>query len=390
MDLSNFYKDNTFNYSNFEILFQVYKDLIEAVNEYVLQVKNNVVIPNMETYRIFPLQRIPVAEGTYNLDELLADPKVVDKYALASTPLLDRVTMWEDGTFTLNEKLDILDVTKKYIPIEAKRGFVGEKDYSVVDFKMFDDSDTEVFRNSSYALNLNRIYLLGDMAVPSEGKHVVIKDISVDFNTPTEILSKSLDLKYNEVLTKNEYNDIIKILTAAALGGPTLASLKAAIETISGPDQGDLYDKFVRNAKKQARWRNTDYKDFDFIVVFPEEYASNLERLQIISDYLSAVKPAYTKFYIILQSIYSDIYNILLNANDADNMDNIIELVEEDINLNVSEEVLDNLRETIDEVYVYDLDYARLNSPYRINVNFKLFGSDIPEQDPHTDTLIPV
>jgi hypothetical protein len=391
MDLSNFYKDNAFNYSNFEALFNVYIDLITAANEYAIQIKNNVVIPKIETYRIFPFQRILAEEATYNLNELLSNSKIVDKYILGSVPLENRITMWEDGTFTLAEKLDMLYITNTYITVEAKRGFTNEKNYPIVSIRMFNESGTEVLRNLDYALSMNRIYLLRDMAIPSTGKYITIQEIGVDFNTPRELLGGSLGIDYNEVLTKNEYNEILKVLTAAALGGPTVANLKVAIEAIAGPDQGDLYDKFVRDAKKQARWEATNYTDFDFVVVFPEEYAVNMERLEAIKGYLEVVKPAYTKFAIILQSIYSDTYNILLNANDADNADFITEIIEEIFESIIGEEDSGNLVENATEVYTMPLDYCRLNNvSYKLNTNFKLFGSSAPEQDPHTDTIIPV
>jgi hypothetical protein len=327
--------------------------------------------------------------GLYNLSELLVNPRITVKYVLGDMSLADRVNMWNTDQFTMAQKVDMLDMAGCYILLEAKRGFTNEKDYSIIDFNMFDSSGKELFRNFDYELSTNKVYLFGEIATPSTEKHLIITDIAIDFNTPADLMGKSIHVPYNDAVTKNEYNEILKMLMGASLGGPTVSNLKSAIKAISGFDQGDLYDKFTRDALKQKRWKKHNYTDFDFVVVFPEEYASNMEKLQMIIDYLKLVKPAYTKFFVILQSLYSDLYNIIIRANDAYHMDYALEHTDDDADLTIDDESQpDHITETMEDVYsvvpVIAESY-RLNSiTGRLNVNFYLFGSShIDELDVH-------
>lgn len=391
MDLSNFYKDFSSNYHDFEVLFQVYKTMMEAIDAYAGQVRDNTAIPDIETYRSFPFQRLSISDATYNVAEVLDDLRIVKKYGLESVLLPDRVSNWNNDVYTLDQKIDMLDVTNNYILLTAKRGFTNEKDNTIIDFHMFDDSESELFRNFDFVLKANKLYLLGDISLSSSERYVTLKNISIDYNTPDSLMGNCLHLSYNDAISKNEYNEILKMLMAASLGGPTLSNLKSAILAIPGFDQGDLYDKFVRDATKRARWNKHNYTDFDFVVAFPEEYAANMEKLTIIIDYLKLVKPAYTKFFVILQSLYSDLYNILVKANDAYNMDYALEHTEDISDLVTSDEhVLDRAIETNDEVYLIEHDLeSRLNSlDRRTNYNFYTYGGVHPvEIDPGYDLL---
>jgi hypothetical protein len=394
MDLSNFYKNYSFKYNDFMALFQVYTDIIASINTYAEQVKNNTAIPEIETYRIFPFQRLPITDATYNIAEVLENIRVIKKYNLDSMTLVERMDAWNNDTFTLDQKVDMLDINNSFVLLTAKRGFVNEKDYAVIDFNLFSTEGEELFRNVDYALKANKLYLFGDIATVSPEKYAVLTDIAIDFNTPEDLMGKSLDLSYSNAISKNEYNEILKMLMGASLGGPTVANLKSAVQAISGADQGDLYDKYVRDPKKRKRWEKTYYTDFDFVVTFPETYAANMEKLNIIIDYLKLVKPAYTKFFVILQSLYSDLYNILVYANDSYNMDYILEHTEDDAGLTVLDDYnFDFATETTDEIYSVTpptVAAYRLNSiTGRLNINLYTFGTNhSDETDWHVIDII--
>jgi hypothetical protein len=370
MDLSNFYKDFSFKYEHFEALFQIYSDLMLATNDYIEQVKRNTVIPDIETYRIFPFQRILADSATYVLEEVLDDTRVVTKLGLGSITLTQRVINWNTGLITKDQKIDALSLLNLYIPLAAIRGYPNEPSYNVIDFSFF-DGEKKLGRNADFVLQSNRIYLLDEIAKKTQGKYLVMTNIAIDLREPEDLIGKFVDIQYNDGLTKNEYNEIVKALIVSALGGPTIANLKKAIRSISGFDQADLYDKYVADPVKQKRWTKVNYTEFDFVVVFPEEYSAHTDKLQIVIDYLKMVKPAYTKFFIVLQSLYSDLYNILLKANDAEHLDVIRELGEDTFTNPVFDEVLpDLLRDAFDEIYAPIAPIAQayyLNGPERLN-----------------------
>lgn len=362
MDTTNFYKDFSFDAEQFKTLFSIYQQIVDSMLSYVEQIKGNTMIASTETYRIYPFQRFDISSATYQLNLILEHPAVIAKLQLLTYTIQERMDMWVNEDLTISQKIDALTLTGKYLELSAKRTFPQEKDHKIIDFELKNNLGVGLLINEDYAFENNKLFLLGTSAAySSDPKYFNFINIAVDNDIPELHLGQRVHIPYNDNLEKTEYNEMMQMLMYAALGGPTIMNLKEAIRIISGFAYADVYDAYALDAIKQAKWDGWKMTPFDFIVVFPEEYSANMDKLAIMIDYLKLIKPAYTKFYIIFSAIYSDLYNRLQKCNDAYNLDIIYDWQNEE---NVYKDIINN----------------RTNGPSRLVTNFHTFGAGIIEE----------
>jgi len=364
---SNFYEDYSVNYDQFEYMVSVYGGLGLLTNEYIEQVKRNIIIPQIETYRFIPIQRINVDSAFYSLETILQNSDVITKLNLDGTSLDQRINKWENE-LTLEEKIEVLFMLNLFLQLEAKRNLPVEPNSKIIDFDMFSKAGELLLRNTNYNLLNNKIYLNGDIGPFNLSRDVNLKDIAVDLNTPYNLMGNKIipfmdrgaQTLFNDKLTKNEYTEMMKMILQASLGGPTIINLKNAIKTLSGLSNADVYDKYVKDPKKRKRWDGWDLFNFNFIVTLPEDYISDLDKLEILSGFLNMIKPAYTKFFIILVAEYYDYFN-KSNSSDAYNFDYISEISYDQADL------------TIGDIYdigsIFGLDAERYIIPTRFTNN---------------------
>jgi hypothetical protein len=315
-DLTNFYNDFAYQSEQFQTVLGVYQDLVNSAGDLVEQVKNNTVIGKTETYRIYPVQRINADATLYSLQTLLEDPRVANKIGLVSLSMFERINKWQNDEISVADKVSALDTVKIYLELNAYRDFLGEASSRIVDFELYDDSEQRLIQGVDYVFQNNKIYIFGDYAASSSPFYLTLKNIAVDYGTPQALLGDRIGMSYDDKLTPNEYNEISQMLMLAALGGPTIKNIKYAVQQVTGFGEAEIFDKYTRNKLYQAMWKRYSMSPFDFVILFPEEYTADIDRLAILIKYLKMIKPAYTSFIVVLQAIYNDVYNKYMRLSD--------------------------------------------------------------------------
>ena len=355
MALSNFYTDFSFTDTDFNNILGIYKDLITAINNYARQVKNNSVISKIETYRNLDMQRLSIKDAMYPLNAILENINTVKRLGLEEVGLKDRIDAWNNDVISDEQKIDILNLLGHYVQFSTKRGFQGEKEYNIIDLTL-NKNQNEFIRNYDYYLRNNRLFLLrslSDSTITSD-KDFSIRNISIDYDTAEELVGKDVKVLYTDVLTKNEYNELVKMLLYASLGGPTVANLKSAISSITGLGDVKIYDKYARDIKLQQKWTEPGslLHDFDFVVSMPAEYTTSTGKLNIILSYLKMIKPAFADFNVITNSFYDEFIDYSLEASDVYFLDNIKEVLDEIYNFAgkaADAELLNKVKEIVTE-----------------------------------------
>jgi hypothetical protein len=176
-----------------------------------------------------------------------------------------------------------------------------------VDFKLYDDEDNLLAMGNDYLFQNNRVYLMGSNAsVMSYERIFRLEDIFIDLNTPEDLIGDRVGIEYDEnVFTKNEYKDVVLMLLYAALGGPTIKNLKKSLGAMAGVNGKaiDIIDKYNAPDSMKTLWINSGVPnskgyltDFDFVINLDPNYTSEMNRMNVIRNYLNLVKPAYTNY----------------------------------------------------------------------------------------------
>ena len=310
-DLSSFYKDYSPNGEYFQTIFTIYDKVTKMVSDYMAQVDSNKIISTVETYRTVPFQKASVDEATYDLTSIMTDPVIVSKFNLTTMVVQDRISFF--NTANLRTKKDILTTAQKFLLLSASRNSALDKvNPMVVDFELYDENDERLIRNVDFVLDSNMIFLFGNCATPSVGKTFVLKNISVDLNSPEKYIGSNVKLPYNDILTKPEYREVCQMLLYGALGGPTIKNIRDAMRVISGLSEIDVYDKYTKDLDKQRYWTtNTNpLSEFDFVVTLPGDKLSDSSKLTLFINYLKTIKPVYSN--LILSPFYQffDVYDM--------------------------------------------------------------------------------
>ncbi len=313
-DLSNFYSDFGYDQSSIEFIFDTYVKAAEIVEDYILQVKNNMNISTIQTYRSFPYKIIETKNATYILDDLLYDKSVVDKLSLSSMTMQQRKDHW--ATLPNNEKVDILLSAGKYIDLTAKRS-IDLKDYEIIYADIYNLKNTLLTQNSDYILQGNKIFLINDAATPTVYNiKLILKNIVVDYDTPQKLIGKNIGILYKDLITKPEYRDFMQVVVYASLGGPTIKNIKNALNTLSGLSNISIVDMVSAKGLQKQLWEGTSsLKPFDFLVSIPIDYFSSESKISVFMEFLDIIKPAYTNYVIAWAQKMADRIEDIKNAD---------------------------------------------------------------------------
>lgn len=298
-----FYEEYSDGKQDFNVIYSIYDAVYNALSVYITHVSNNIMIRKTETFRKIPIQIMDVSSIRYQLATLLSIPSVIDLLSIGSYSLSSRITMWNSGSITLPQKISALDISGYYTTLYANRGIQGEENTYVIDFKLFNSSETIMYyRNSDYVFQNNKLYLIGSIAVPSKDKDIVMKDIYVDMLTPESLLGSRIGIDYSDAMTKNEYTELMSMLTMASLKGPVIKNLQSEIQSIKEFSQSSFYDLYSYDSSKKHLWTslNSTLTPFDFIVSFPASYLETIDKLNVLIRYLNIVKPSFSRLNALL------------------------------------------------------------------------------------------
>jgi hypothetical protein len=298
--LTNFYKTYTYDNAPMDFLFQKYIEVAEYLENYILQIKDNLNIAMMETYRTFPYRTVSAISATYNYQDLLYNRNIIDKLLLNNKSLEERINIWMN--LSSQDKANLLADNGYCIELSARRSW-DIIEPSIVHMQVFDLQNNELVRGSDFLLTSNKLVFINSAAVPSVyNTKLILKNIKVDYNTMENKIGKNIGVPYSDVITKPEYRDFIQMLVYASLGGPTIKNIKSAFNTLAGWDNVEIVDMISATGYKKVFWQNEAgnamLKPFDFIVSIPSSYFSNNDKISMFTKFLNIIKPSHTNFII--------------------------------------------------------------------------------------------
>lgn len=309
-NLSNFYKEFSYGDNKFEFLMQFYEELSNMLNDVIDQFINNIIVPDTGIYHYIPIQLISVGDSTYDINSILVDPDIINAYNLASMTLPQRIAYW-NNEMPIAHKIAILDSKKKYIYLTTTRqGNLDQRNYEVIDFTLHTIKGKTLIRNVDYAYNSNKIYLIKNISnYYNDNSSLILKNIAIDYHQVEKAIGTKVFTPYSDVITKNEYRDIVQTLLYVGLGGPMLKNLNETLNTLIGSGQFKIIDQASATDHYKTFWDQSIRGDralnrFDFLIMSPPDVVTDANVLSIITNYLKKIKLSHTDFFI---SPYIDI-----------------------------------------------------------------------------------
>lgn len=366
-NLSNFYEEFSCGSEKFKFLMGAYQEIFNMLYGMADQTLDNLVVPDIGTYRYIPIQSVKHGDSIYDLKEILIDKSIVDAYGMSSMSLTGRINYWTNE-MSIDDKISILDVKKKYIFLATER--IGDPDkriHNVIDFKLKTDKGVMLIKNVDYVCRDNKIYILKK---PSEGYReadkLILTDIAIDYEIPERTIGKSALTPYKDFVTKNEYRDIVQILLYVGLGGPTLRNLNETLNTLTGSGRFKVIDKPSAEGHYKTFWDSKvrggrALSGFDFLIMSPPDVVNDTGVLKMVTDYLNIIKLSYTDFYISPYIEMSERYRInkLLHTFDKKLTNSHADILTHEENLKITQRLSvpnEGVWEGSNEQAIYDSD----------------------------------
>lgn len=300
MKLTNFYKDYVFNPDDFDEIKNMLSATTEKINEYLLQLNDLRIGGELEDFRIMPVQYINITPALYDTGAVFDS---------------EELRVWNNGSTSLSEKLDMLYSKGKYIRLVADRGFANDaaEEHKVIDFKLYDPLGRRMVHNIDYVYKNNILYILDYSDWDTRnGVFFKMTDVAIDLNTVDDVLGKNLKLSYDQSkISKSEFNKIVRKLTVSAVKGSLVSAIKESVAQLddSGSDSVLVVDKMTTDKELGTLWQNIfanrdseagleirsgSLSPFDFLIYYPIYFGDY--KVKLLKEYLDKVKHAYTSY----------------------------------------------------------------------------------------------
>ena len=318
-----FYRDNAPNYDEFRVLSSLFEGLTDVFDEMMSQAIDNSKISTMRAFTKIPIQIINVVDACYSLSTLLANKEVLNTTGIdPNLSIQERMNVWND----LDPKIraTALEQMGLVLMLVNPNILKGENVYTdtfkVVDFEMYDyNTGDRLIYGLDYYYEYNKIYFLrfGSQTNKYNNKKIVLKNITIDNNTPEKILGESLGIYANSNFSPTEYRDIITSFASAALAGPVINTINQSfnpdinlnlttrtyglnddensLKGIKVIDYKSADDVRKRFWDKQVDGINR-LNAFDFLVTIPSDYLYKTEKMEYVQQFVKKMKPAQSNF----------------------------------------------------------------------------------------------
>jgi hypothetical protein len=322
--LNNFYTDNATEINVFNVFLDAEKQMFDCIDDYTNQIKHNFLIGGTETYRIIDIQDIAVSDAVYDLSTLLTMDSVVNAMGLSTQTLTERITYWESLDSNDAIKINALNLAGYYtefsaITVYPSNGFPPEMDFNVVSFDMY-SNDTKFQIGVDFDIKNNKLYMLSEACrnLINKDRVFTLRNIAIDFDTTNRFFGANFNLVQYEDFSKDIFNEMLSKLIKAALKGPSIAGMKAGIDTITGiSGSGAVFDKYSLDTKRRTMWDNYHLSPFDFIIELPAEYSDSVSLSDLIKRFIDVVKLPESNYAILFSSIDSETYARHIETDDS-------------------------------------------------------------------------
>jgi hypothetical protein len=307
--LTNFYFEYGDVRENLDIIIDAIAGGAEVIENEIEYARRSSILPYMETYQCVDSVHMSVKDAFYDYREVLDDHYVVSKLGFAGYEIQQRISKWENEVST-EDKISVLEHLGKFSQLSTYNDIV-QKSGIIVYAELFNDENRQLARNVDYALYKNRLFLLRERkALSASSPDFVMRNIFVDNNMTYELWGKILNLEYNDVLTRREYNLFIAAAAYALMKGPTVESLENAFKALFGEVPVQIVD--IANADETLRthWEDTSaspyYTPFEFMIRLPFNFSTDTSKLSAYRGLIDKVKPSYTDYKIVLFQVVTE------------------------------------------------------------------------------------
>lgn len=318
-----FYKDNAPNYDEFKALTSLFKGLTDIFDEVMSQAIDNSKISTMRAFTTIPIQIINVVDACYSLPTLLTNREVLNITGISpELSVYERTKAWNGLDPKIRATaLEQMGLVLMLINPNILKGENAYTDtFKVIDFEMYDfNTGDRLIYGLDYYYEYNKIYFLrfGSHTNKYNNKKIILKNITIDNNTPEKILGEPLGIYANSNFSPTEYRDVVTSFASAALAGPVIntmnqsfnpdTSLNLAARTYGLND----YENSLKGIKivdyKSADDVKKNFWDkqvegvnrlniFDFLVTIPSDYLYKAEKMEYVYEFMKKIKPAQSNF----------------------------------------------------------------------------------------------
>lgn len=376
-NLSSFYKDYIYEKEIIEDVFDAYINGINIPMDYAYRVDNLMRLSGAEIFRMFDSFKISSSEGVYDIEDISRNPSTVSYFP--AHLVTGEEKMFFFISLQTHEKINILKQAGFYIKLSVA-GHGESREPRIIGFEAYTKSNRRLTYASEYIVEDNCLYLFGEASKKTQDNYeLVLRNILIDINSVEDRLGAFLSMPYNPILSKAEYRDINNTFIEAAVGGPRLKNIRAAMQAMFG-EEFTVYDAYSKNNEKKEYWESGALTPFDFIVNIPLEYSVNQDKLNLFYDYLSIIKPPESSFFV----------NWGLTIGDIDSA-KITDLVSMAITPDLKIDKIDNIKDSVifnPTLGEPKIERISLSSVDRFDMSkFSLFDSGLVFDRPVTSTL---
>ncbi len=298
--LPSFYKDYVYDDEFIKVLFDSY---VEVNNNFVQdadRLKRNTTLDSAELYKTIPMLILSLDKSLYN---------IVD---VANTFKTKTNKDWFSATTTFKDKIDYLDNVGKYDILTVPDSPATEKVIQLSIQKDYTGILGNYVENEDYVLQDGKLYVFGELAkVPVDGvKKVVARNIMTDAKKLEDRWGILLPFVRQGVFSRHEYRDLLQALIAYQ---PYVKNLRDAVQAVTLSKNSFLVDRYSRkNVSKEFLTDDMSLGPFEFtynipanlvtaLLYVPEDspyYYETKERTEAIYDFINALRPAHTNFFL--------------------------------------------------------------------------------------------
>lgn len=333
-NMSSFYSEYMIDRGLLETIVTSTMHSVDMLVGYTKAITANLHLQTAETTRQFPYIGFDISQSMYTLTRIVRTPDIHFLLGIPSGMTEPELIEYWRYTAPTSVKIKILDMMGIYTELVSGDYSRRITDGNSPDIYQADVVDADVFYekvkkvpNQHYAIKDNKFYILDMYEFNTDNPNIVFKNITLDYDMCWKRTGSYVGVRYSDVVSRVEYNNLNKTFARMASYGPVLKDMKASISQMFNEEVIGMYDAFSRNNEKFYFWeaaatppmpdgseeiqnptedmvrKGKPLSVFDFVVTMPKDYAHpGIEekdtKVEMFRRYLNVVKPVYAYYYI--------------------------------------------------------------------------------------------
>ena len=305
--LSNFYREYMYDENFYRILLDAFTDAAFYIKNAADSVVNNTTLNSAEIAHNETLFKVKLNDALYDVSNLKVNFKLATGYD------------WESDATPINVKINYLDNLGHFNYLI--NNINSEPLANLIDIRLQQDYSTELppyTRGKDYFIKDSKIFAFNNLAKPvlhgGTDKNVLGRDLTTYNNVLSDRWGIFIPEVKNNYLEGFEYKEFFQAIVNFT---PTIANMRKAVSALSFgtlSDQAMFRDKYSKKNISIDQFKSAaNIGAFEFVYKVPPEYTAlsglSIEdvptnsldvytRITNITNFLKAMKPAHTRFFI--------------------------------------------------------------------------------------------